>query len=230
MDTRFWSKDSLYKHVDQLRSQLACYLNANTFPINSVELAVRAIPDLLIKQPPFPSNKICGILYKGHKKSSIALNPNRSEKMQNFDCMHELIHYFFHDIPDGCCICGDESGLSIDQDSYIEWQANEGAAQFLVPYQDFIPRVIGALTFSTASAPQYLIWRLSNFYRVTPRVIEIRLDTLSHELDQYRQGTPLGQIHVLSKTQQKALNIKPTPYNAMLDFAGEIPWDGVIYG
>lgn len=50
---------------------------------------------------------------------------------------HELIHYWFHP----------EQGAfypfsPASRDKEKEWQANEGAAELLLPYRDFVPRYV----------------------------------------------------------------------------------------
>ncbi len=207
----------LYKHVDTLRESL--FVSSKFFPISSEMLARRYIKNLTLERLPFLNPDICGILYKGNNSTSIALNAKRSQEMQNFDCMHELIHYFFHDIEYCQRICSDKAGTTICQDAYIEWQANEGAAQFLMPYQDFIPRFLPLISQQFPCDSFQTVENLAQFYRVTPAVIEVRINQLSYEIDQYRQGRSLEQIQLLSKKKREQQGIKTTPYLALLDFA-----------
>lgn len=195
----------MYKQVDNLKSKLDI---VNIFPIFSKTLAQNYTKNPIIEELPFPSNKICGILYKGDTSTSFALNSGRTPEMRNFDCMHELIHYFFHDIKQCQRICCDEqrNGGRIEQDTYIEWQANEGAAQFLVPYQTFIPDYIRE---SQLHARDPLLTRddickiLAPRYFVSPKVISNRIDSLNYEIYQFLHGTPIFEIVPLSKTKLK---------------------------
>ena len=177
----------------------------------------------MIEDIPFSSN-ICGILDKELHVTSIALNSNRTPDMQNFDCMHEIIHYFFHEVPQQPRICYDGSYGRIEQDSRIEWQANEGAAQFLVPYQDFIPRFLRLLDEPAGTC--CIQGLLADHYGVTPQVINIRIANLGYEIDQYRAGIPMNKITLLSKRKQIEAGIQPTSYRAMCGFA--LQWDAVI--
>lgn len=225
MDTRFWTKRSLYSQIDALRRRLG--VSAATFPINAIDLAYTHTKALSLEILPFSNNKICGILYKGVRSTSIALNANREPEMQNFDCMHELIHYFIHDIQQCQRICSSDNRLEncIEQDSYLEWQANEGAAQFLVPYQDFIPNFSALLD----NPPHRNFWIegcLADQYGVSPQVITFRLSSLGHEIDQYRAGVPIDRINILSKRQRQRLNIAATNYSALCAFPLE--WDDQI--
>ena len=207
MDTRFWSKSVLYQQVDRLKLQLDV---VNTFPIFSKILAQNYTKNPNIEELPFPSNKICGILYKGDTSTSFALNSGRTPEMRNFDCMHELIHYFFHDIKYCQRICCDDqrNGGRIEQDTYIEWQANEGAAQFLVPYQTFIPDYIQE---SRLHARDSLLTQddlckiLAPRYFVSPKVISNRIDSLNYEIYQFLNGTPISKIVPLSKTKLRTI-------------------------
>lgn len=217
MNTRYWNKATLYRYVDALRKGICD--SSNFSPVDSEKLAMRCIKNLTIEKISFLNSDICGILYKGNYTTSIALNTKRSPEMQNFDCMHELIHYFFHDIEYCQRICSDKTGSTIRQDAYIEWQANEGAAQFLMPYQDFIPRFLPLIAQSFPCTSFQTVDDLAQFYRVTPAVIEVRINQLSYEIDQYRQGRSLEQIQLLSKKKREQQGIKVTPYLALLDFA-----------
>ena len=205
MKTEYWTKEVLYNHIDNLRLQLGISLSECDYPINSLELGKQHCNNLTIEKIPFPTHYICGILYKGNDTTSIALNSNREECMQNFDCMHELIHYFFHDI--SCCqlMCSEKN---IQQDLYIEWQANEGAAQFLVPYQLFIPKYL-----ELERKYAYSFWEddsieeLANFFNVSYGVIKNRINSLKTEIMQYKQGQSLKSLVVISKTKAVSLGL-----------------------
>ena len=145
--------------------------------------------------------------------------------MQNFDCTHEIIHFFFHDTPDQNWICFEDNERKIKQDMYLEWQANEGAAQFLVPYQDFIPRFVQYID-SQPSFSYLVPEELANFYNVSPQVINIRMSSLSYEIDQFRRGIAVEDIKLLSRNRQRQLGIRSTPYSAFCDFS--LAWDAVI--
>lgn len=216
MDTRYWNKSTLYEYVDGLRKAICG--TSNVFPINSKELAARCIRNLLLEEIVFSNTDICGILYKRDHSASIALNARRSVEIQNFDCAHELIHYFFHDIDYGPRICSDRDGNSISQDAYIEWQANEGAAQLLMPYQDFIPRFLSMISPSLSVTNFHAVEDLARYYFVSSAVIGVRIKLLSYEIDQYRNGCPVNQIQLLSKRQLEKRSIRVTPYLAILDF------------
>lgn len=148
---------------------------------------------------------------------SIVIDSKKTDSEQNFYCMHEIIHQTVHkNRPTKSYSCYDET--QADQDPFIEWEANEGAAQFLIPYQDFIPRV--AMYFNAYSP--HALWglqeMLSDHYFVSQQVIGIRLDSLSYEIDQYRQGVSMENIELLSRTQRQNLKKQFTNYRALCAF------------
>ncbi len=232
MNTHYWSKTALYRFVDDLRCQL--HVPFNNFPICSKWLALGCLKKPQIEQIAFPNKSICGILYKGKKCTSIALNSNRNEKMQNLDCMHEVIHYYLHDTPQ--CrhfYCDENRNIEgIEQNSYIEWQANEGAAQFLVPYQDFIPQFVSLLEYKSIFSDTNILRCLAERYGVTEQVISFRVNNLSYEIDQYRNGVSIDTIDLLSANQQRKKGIVPTGYADACEYRISIghplAWDAMI--
>lgn len=228
MNTRYWDKTTLYWQVDALKKRLRSLYFFDNTGIDAKNLAYQCVNNLAIQEVLFDSTKICGILYKGDRKTSIALNARRTAEMQNFDCMHELIHYFLHDVCYCQCICSDEQGgRCIQQDRIQEWQANEGAAQFLVPYQDFIPRfsyLLDNLPDKGFGVEAYF----ARIYGVSQRVISNRIASLGYEIDQFRNGVSVSNIKLLSRHKQEIQGICPTNYNALCAFSSELDWDSVI--
>ena len=174
---KYDTKETIYRTIDKLRYSLGI----SSYPINAKLIAQSCCKAPKIEYLDFDTNDICGILYKGDVSTTIALNRSRSESQQNFDCMHEEIHYFSHDISYCKCVCSEKV---IRQERSIEYQANEGAAQLLVPYQDFIPRFVGCL--GKKQQHPWIQNDLAEFYCVTPQVINNRMDNLSYEIDQFR--------------------------------------------
>lgn len=205
MKTEYWTKKDLYNQVDLLKQELGLELIPNIYPINSKELGQKYCKDLVIEEIPFPSHYICGILYKGNDTTSIALNSNREKCMQNFDCMHELIHYFFHDISYCQLMCSEKK---ITQDAYIEWQANEGAAQFLIPYQLFIPKYLELeKKYAHSFWEDDSIEELAKLFNVSYWVIKNRISSLKNEILQYKQGTPIDSLVLISKSKATSLGL-----------------------
>lgn len=205
MKTEYWTKRTLYEFVDALKKSFGITLSSCDYPVNSIELGKNFCKNLTIEKIPFPSNYICGILYKGNNSTSIALNSSRELYQQNFDCMHELIHYFFHDISYCQLMCSEKN---IKQDSYIEWQANEGAAQFLVPYQIFIPKYLELeKKYAHSFWEDDSIEELAEYFNVSYGVIKNRINSLETEIMQYKKGININSIVVISKSKAVSLGL-----------------------
>lgn len=157
--------------------------------------------DLAIIIWPFLTSKIFAILFKDDF-STMVLNRNRDLLSIKFDCMHELIHYFWHD--KNIYHCTYKNGKA-EIKYYYEWEANEGAAEFLVPYKILIPLIFqdGYILLNK----NIIIEKLSKIFKVSEAVIELRLATLEYEIYQYSKGVPLNEIELLSKRQQEIKKI-----------------------
>lgn len=198
------TRKKLYELIDCMVSSFG-----EEYPLNSIKIAQNFCFNPDIMQVDFDSKAMCAALMKMHDKTIIVLNQKRNPRMQNFDCMHELVHYHFH--PGNLFNCIDGKSNDIIQDPFLEWQANEGAAQALVPYQTFIPAFV-AYSQKYASAREcvdnYRDSALADIYHVTPAVIATRAKSLSYEITQYLNGKPVDQIIVLSANEIKKRNLK----------------------
>lgn len=198
------AKQDLYAHIDQLRSDLGIAINA---PIDTLKLCERLL-DVCVVYHDFDTAGFCGAAFAGDRVQTIVLNSARSYIERNFDCGHELIHLVRHrDRNHGIFNC-----FNSDQNSFLEWEANEGAAQLIVPYQDFIPRFLNTFSAQPSVHTQEI---LADHYGVSLQVIHIRLDSLSYEIDQYRRGVPMDEIKLLSRTQRQKRGIRTPRYNAI---------------
>ena len=209
-------KEKLYEHVDFYRDLLGLPSNQ---PIILVDVLAPYV-QFDIECCNFKTPGLCGVAMVGAKTDTIVLNSNRTSEEQNFDCGHEFMHLITHRRLQDSFNCFTKA--KPQQNTFHEWQANEGSAQLLVPYQDFIPR-FSKLLDSRALGIQYT---LADHYHVTPQVINIRMDSLAYEIDQYRKGTRLDCLELLSRTQRRQRGITSTCYQALCDF--ELGWDSVI--
>ncbi|MGV8149975.1 MAG: ImmA/IrrE family metallo-endopeptidase [Alkaliphilus sp.] len=123
---KFISLDQLEIIIEQKLAEYS--IVEESYPISPKEI-IRIISNLEIHYKKFSNHLIGGICYKGKKNSAILLNTMRSKKGQNFDCMHELIHYWFHPQNEYLNI----SKNFVHQNRSYEWQANNGAAIALMP-------------------------------------------------------------------------------------------------
>ena len=174
----FLNKAELYRKVELIRQSAPAgrfdpYTLAKSL---GIEIEVYA----------FDSDRLAGVLMRGKHKSLIVLSANRPPEGRRFAASHELVHYFLHDGENFFC-AGD------DAVSAIEWQANEGAAELLMPYKEFIPLYenIRSLFFTDR---ERALRRAAERFGVSAGMINTRLQSLSPEIDQYERGTPLEQI------------------------------------
>lgn len=162
----FIEKEELYKLVDNKLKALG--IDYTDYPLISENLVANVHGEkLVVDTTAFPSTAMGGILYKDpeDRRSYIALNSKKSRQSRNFDCMHELIHYWFHPPTPNFCFDIDQ----IHQDKGVEWQANEGAAQALMPEKLFKIKYIHCRGDKN---------ELSNFFFVSTQAIEYRINNL----------------------------------------------------
>lgn len=143
-------------------------------------------------------------------KQTIVLNSLRTDTEKNFDCAHEFVHLFLHKNEDyNAFDCRDR-----EQVPYIEWQANEGAAEILIPYRTFIPEFLAGFHNCT-NKQEY--WKLINYFsskhNVTHSVVRNRIDSLKYEINQYENGIKIANLQILSSRQQQANNIYIPSYH-----------------
>lgn len=164
---------------------------------------------------PFKTKGLRGMAIVGEAPDPdiILLNAARTIMEQNFDCVHEMVHLFKHRKLDKKTFnCFDK--VAATQDPFLEWQANEGAAEFLVPYSIFIPLAKEFLDFSfTKINIDAFKTYASNIFKVPPAVIKYRLDSLKYEMYQYYAGIDIKNIKILSMHQQAKLNIAVISFN-----------------
>jgi hypothetical protein len=166
---KFIEREELYYLIDEKLKSLG--INNYDYPLDSMKIASIYKDTLTVDIIEFPSKRLGGLLYKDPEgfQSFIALNSNKSIKARNFDCMHELIHYWFH--PPGHKLCYNKD--FIVQNKGIEWHANEGAAQVLMPEKLFKERY---------QQFQGNISRLSNCFNVSEQSIKFRIKNLNVKL------------------------------------------------
>ncbi len=179
------------------------------------------IPSLRIGLADWETPSLHGMCMFGQENvpDVILLNERRTKSERNFDCAHEFVHIHEHrDEQKATFHCFEK--VSPLQDPYLEWQANEGGAELLVPYQDFIPRFYQRFQ-EMQNHPDEVFVRsdMAEHYQVTNGVIENRLRSLAYEIDQYAAGVPISEIRLLSRKQLRQRNIQTTDYNAVCDFA-----------
>ena len=191
------AKDELYSFVARLRKQL----NITEYPINTINICSNfGIADVIKHN--FKTFGMCAAAMSGEKKNTIILNSCRSESEQNFDCGHEIIHLTKHQhtkIEIFNCF----SSTKPTQNEFLEWESNEGAAELIVPFYVLIHK-IEEYDVDTKDGSNIFEFKqkVSRFFNVSMSVIELRLENLKYEIDQYLNGVPIEYICFLSKSQQ----------------------------
>lgn len=212
------TKRELYSRMAVIRREFGLSKNE---PFSNPEKILPGVSNLKIAEVPFKTTALHGICSFGEAGQCdiILLNSHRPLVAQRFDCLHEFIHLHEHrNLQKTTFYCYDR--VREKQNAFLEWQANEGAAELLIPYADFIPRFCSSLeTVLKGQKSIYLQGTLADYYHVTPAVIDNRIRTLSYEIDQFREGVPVDRLRILSDSQQKRSGIAPTCYSALLDFS-----------
>lgn len=178
--------------------------------------------NLEIAAVPFKTQGLRGIARLADDSSPInciLVNSNLSYEEQNFHGFHELMHiYRTGDCPGATFSCYDR--LKPNQNGYVEWIANEGAAELILPHDVLLPYIKEhAVTFnSNMFAVSDMVEKISIAYRVSPMVVTYRLESLKYEIQQYLTGAQLSEIRILSKNQQEKLGIK---IDSLIDIEGK---------
>lgn len=210
MNELYLNKAKLYNKIDMIRTEL----NFSKFypPFDCIKFC-HLQKQLEIEEIPLKTKGFCGMLFLGNKVNTIVLNSNRTKLEQNFDCSHEMCHWFLHrNLGQDNFKCLE----NIDQDNYIEWQANDGAAEFLLPYKIFIPHFCASYyelkaRYAIGNYQTFLlnlVIPMSQFYRVTPAVVEIRIKSLKYEIHQFQENRNINNIKLLSLAEQQKQGIR----------------------
>lgn len=202
-----YDKRALYARLEEKLKRLEVIYN---FPFNVKQLVEREHIELSFI--PFESDSIGAILYKD-SFSAILINSNKSSLDQRFDLAHELIHFWFH--PSQTSFSFQKPHL-IDKEK--EWQANEGAAELLLPYKDFIPRFVRTAKFVEENyEPLEEVYNeLSRFYKVAPIVVDYRIRNLESEILQYINGTSIERIILNHLSVRFDKNKIPVIYRSLI--------------
>lgn len=116
-------------------------ITVSDYPLDIFELC-SVISNVEIRALPFVTPDLRGMVNLAKKKDEnhvILVNSNKSFEEQNFHGFHELMHIPTVDKSGTILRCYDR--IRPNQDSYLEWLANEGAAEFAVPYKMILPMI-----------------------------------------------------------------------------------------
>lgn len=150
----------------------------------------------------FDDNNVKGFLVRvpGAARQGIILDKNLTREEQRCILAHELVHSELH---------GAFSRLyEVDKDSssYTEYQADEGAAELLIPYREFIPEVCRMRKMLNAR-PALITGQLAKKYGVDSEYIRRRIKSLEYETGQYIKGVPIDKIELRSRYELEKNNV-----------------------
>ena len=197
------AKKELYSFVDKLKKQHGI----SDLPQDRSKTLCRDIFGIKVDQMPIVTTGLRGMAAPAAngKPAVIILNSSRTASEQNFDCMHEAIHIFKHaDKNKASFSCYDK--VRPKQNPFLEWEANEGSAEFIMPYRVFIPEVVKGIAFIEGdhiSVPPEEILKLEQLFYATNQMIELRIQNLKYEIFQYLSGVHIDQLDIRSLREQE---------------------------
>ena len=197
--SRFTPKRDLYKAVDVLREILD--ISLKDYPIDIFSVIKCLHRYINIRYESFRDKSFGGFLIKNGSDdtSHIILNKNLAYPDWTFGCAHELIHYFCHDSENTYLIRPNSEKFN---DIY-EWQANEGAAELLLPYKIFIKEYFESMDYYKNESDT--VKGIARAYHVREKVVNYRINNLAYEMVQYKAGVPLKEIELVSKRKLREL-------------------------
>lgn len=199
------AKKQLYEFISSFKEKY----HINQYPVDTIKICVNDDTITLVMHE-FNTYGFCGAALAGEKNDTIILNTSRSAEQLNFDCGHEIIHLIKHKS------MGKETFTCFDkkQNSFIEWEANEGAAEFILSYKTLLPILKENWNYLNSNSK---ICEFKEFlchkFMLPPAVIELRIANLKYETHQYINGVPLSNIEILSNKQQSLRGIRVMSLN-----------------
>lgn len=199
------TKKELYEKVEDIRNVLDIKLS--DYPI-FIEKFIENTTT--IEKVPFSTHGIRGLAFTGNAaKPCIILNANLSSSESNFYCGHEVIHMLLHPSKSHTTFTCYDS-IRQNQNGFMEWQANEGSAELLMPYRIVIPEYVdlkmkASLGFWPYDGDVFDV--LADRYHLTHTVCYNRISSLSYEIQQFERGVPLDTLQILSKAALRAAGI-----------------------
>ncbi|MDD6046084.1 MAG: ImmA/IrrE family metallo-endopeptidase [bacterium] len=215
-------KQSLYLSVDRIRDKLGISHDARGVDIRSV---AESVLNLEVRVLPFKTPGLHGIACLGFNGDPdiILLNSARNTIEQRFDFSHELYHCAYHRRAQQAMFSCYET-IGKQQNPFAEWQANEAAAELVLPYRAFLPAIKARKLRDSHSIDCFVAGSAMRFC-VTQQNVVIRLESLKYEIYQYLNGVPLEELEFLTRNEQERRGIR---VESLLDFRKRIhrsPWD-----
>ena len=176
------ARAALYRRIDGIRSAW----NAGSRHFDAFCIA-RSLAGVKLREARFSTPAFRGLLVTSPDKARaiIVLNSLRSEEEQMFDLTHELVHYALHPPTT-------DSGL---YDPGFEWEADEGAAELLMPRQVILEDmyICRESVRGRATLRAYARARAAHF-GVTESRMRARMESLASDIRLALAGVPPEEI------------------------------------
>ncbi|MDL2253743.1 ImmA/IrrE family metallo-endopeptidase [Ruminococcaceae bacterium OttesenSCG-928-I18] len=202
-------KAELYAHVERFSRDNK--LKPDQYPRNA--LAVSTQYGLTVHYAEFTSDRIRGVALISDNLT--ILNYRLLPRQRNYFAAHELVHHDNHgDIKtEFYCSVGNP-----DNRKYYEWEANEGAAEFLVPYKSLLPTIkCNIRDIHSPDDMEVFRTNLAKQFNVPKQTIYYRMERLKYAIYQYLGGTPLSQLVIISHKEQESRGISVNSLNDVYD-------------
>lgn len=193
------SKHEVVQSVRRMREKLSIEVSA---PLD-IDSAVAAVDRIVVRTQRFETPGLRGISFLAEAKDEphiILLNSLRSRRERRFDLAHELYHISYHGKFNCVFQCVEKEGRSLGRIPILEYQANSGAAELLMPAEVVIPFAAeNRDCFGSDAGLCYLTEQVAKRCDVTLVSAELRIYDLLYETYCYLSGCPLEQIIFLSR-------------------------------
>lgn len=207
----YYTKERLYREAHKLKETLGYRVDEIGFDIecrcNEVGIKTEHVP--------FHTKGLRGMAIPGSNRACdiILLSSSRTCIEQNFDCGHEVIHLGLHrGLNRKTFNCLEK--VYANQDTFIEWQANEGAVEMFIPYKVLLPIVRERYQyFASSDDIKCFKKETAALFKVSGVVMEYRFESLKYEIYQYINGVPLNDIAIKSVSQQRKEKINVSSLN-----------------
>lgn len=130
------SKAELYRAIDSIRTHLS--ISLDDYPIN-LQKIIKKHPEIIqVEEVAFTTPHFGGLIIRREHPlpNVVVLNANGTSEDQNFALAHEIVHIFCHPNQN-------HDYCPAKNHSWMDKQANEGAAELLMPFKLFIQYFVG---------------------------------------------------------------------------------------
>lgn len=213
----YLNKATLYKRIEEHRNRWE--IGSSNYPINTIELC-QSFKHVVVKEAPFLTPGLRGLAAKRNTFDGmdiIVLNKNRNTQEKNFDCGHELIHLVEHrNAKTQSFHCFEKAMPS--QNKFMEWQANEGSAELILPYKIFVKQFCEDIKdakrmgISVRRNVDFIARAYAKRYNVTESFVRNRIKSLTYEMCQHYSGTDIDNLDILSRSQLTVQSIDLKKY------------------